>query len=123
MDDDSAPCAGCPAVAPNRLALKEHRLFTIRTFRYVALAEATSFLLLLIATAIKHGADSPEGVQILGPLHGILFLAYVLIALVIRETTGWTARQTIGVLIGAVLPFGGFVVDRWLARTGQLEAA
>lgn len=98
-------------------------MFTIRTFRYVALAEATSFLLLLIATAIKHGADSPEGVQILGPLHGILFLAYVLIALVIRETTGWTARQTIGVLIGAVLPFGGFVVDRWLARTGQLEAA
>jgi integral membrane protein len=104
----------CPATA--RLT-KEHRLSSIRTFRYVALAEATSFLALLVATYVKHAQDSSQGVQILGPIHGILFLAYVLIALMVREPARWSTRTTLGVLVAAVLPFGGFVVDRWLART------
>lgn len=98
-------------------------MFSIKTFRYVALAEATSFLLLLVATIVKHSQDAPEGVQILGPIHGILFLAYVVLALAVRAEQRWSAQATIGVLAGAVLPFGGFVVDRWLTRTGQLKAA
>ena len=98
-------------------------MFTIKTFRYVAIAEATSFLILLVATVIKYSQDAPGGVQVMGPIHGVLFLAYVTIALGVRGPAGWSVQATLGVLIGAVLPFGGFVVDRWLARTGQLGAA
>jgi integral membrane protein len=98
-------------------------LFTIKTFRYVALAEATSFLILLVAAVIKHTQDAPGGVQVMGPIHGLLFLTYVVIALNVRGPAGWSQRATIGVLAGAVLPFGGFVVDRWLSRTGQLKTA
>jgi integral membrane protein len=97
---------------------KEHRVFSIKTFRIVALAEATSFLALLTCSFAAR-----DGVPILGPIHGMLFLAYVFVALTIREAAGWTTKQTLLVLVGAVLPFGGFVVDRWLAKTGQLEAA
>jgi hypothetical protein len=39
-------------------------------------------------------------------------LAYVLIALSVRDVAGWSARTTLLVLLGAVLPFGGYVVDR-----------
>jgi integral membrane protein len=95
-------------------------VFSIKTFRYVALAEATSFLILLVVAYVVH---SEEGVNVMGPLHGTLFLAYVVIALVVARAAGWTAKQTALVLVGAVLPFGGFVVDRWLAKTGQLETA
>jgi integral membrane protein len=95
-------------------------LFSIKTFRYVALAEATSFLILLVLAFVVH---SEEGVNVMGPLHGTLFLAYVALALILARPQRWSAQVTLGVLVGAVLPFGGFVVDRWLARTGQLEAA
>ncbi|MFP5361642.1 MAG: DUF3817 domain-containing protein [Thermoleophilia bacterium] len=98
-------------------------MFSIKTFRYVALAEAVSFLVLLVMAVIKRTEDAPEGVEIMGPIHGLLFVAYVVIALGVRDSAGWSARATLGVLVGAVLPFGGFVVDRWLARTGQLETA
>ena len=98
-------------------------MFSIKTFRYVALAEATSFLILLVFAVLKRTSDEAGGVQIMGPIHGVLFLAYVVIALAVRPAAGWTGRQTLGVLVAAVLPFGGFVVDRWLARTGQLNAA
>ena len=94
----------------------------LRTFRYVALAEATSFLALLVAAVIKRTADNESGVQILGPIHGALFIAYVLIALTIRAEVGWAGKQTIWILIGAVLPFGGYVVDWWLLREQRRSA-
>lgn len=91
-------------------------MFTLKTFRVVALTEATSFLLLLIATVLKHAADAPLGVTILGPIHGLLFVGYVLIALNLRDEQGWSGKETGYILLGAVIPFGGYAVDRWLAR-------
>ena len=98
-------------------------MFSIKTFRYVALAEATSFLILLVCSVLKRTAGFEEGVPVMGGIHGALFLAYVVVALSVRPAAGWTAKQTFLVLVGAVVPFGGFVVDRWLGRTGQLETA
>ncbi len=91
-------------------------MYSLKTFRIVALAEATSFLLLLVASVLKRTADADVLVTILGPIHGILFIAYVLIALAVRPDQGWDARTTLLILLGAVVPFGGYVVDRWLAR-------
>jgi integral membrane protein len=87
-------------------------LITIQNFRYVALAEATSWLLLLVATAFKYGADGPDLAPILGPIHGILFLAYVFMTLNLREEAGWDGNTTLGVLVAAIVPFGGYVVHR-----------
>jgi integral membrane protein len=96
-------------------------VFSLKTFRVVALTEATTFLLLLVASVLKRTADAPAGVTILGPIHGVLFVAYVLIALNLKADQGWSTKETGYILLGAVLPFGGYVVDRWLARR-ELEA-
>jgi integral membrane protein len=89
---------------------------TLRNFRYVALAEATSFLALLVATVVKRTGGSELGVKILGPIHGLLFVVYVLMVWQLHKEAGWTGKQTFWILVGAVLPFGGYVVDWWLLR-------
>lgn len=89
---------------------------TIERFRRVALLEATTFLLLLVASVIKNTGGSEIGVKILGPIHGLLFVIYVLMVWQLHEEAGWTRKQTIWILVGAVLPFGGYVVDWWLVR-------
>jgi integral membrane protein len=94
----------------------------IMTFRIVALAEATSFLALLVASYLKHSGEGEVGVSVLGPIHGALFVAYVLLALRLRERLRWSPTTTFWVLAGAVLPFGGFVVDRWLVRSTAAPA-
>lgn len=94
----------------------------IRNFRYVALIEATSFLLLLVASYVKHFQDEPLGVEVLGPVHGLLFVAYVVFALMLRDPMGWNAKTTLLILAGAVVPFGGYFVDRWLERNESDEA-
>jgi integral membrane protein len=85
-----------------------------RALELTAVAEAASFLALLVATYVKHAHDEPVGVQILGPLHGALFVVYVLLVLNLAPREGWRPRVTALLLLGAVLPFGGFVVHRWL---------
>ena len=91
--------------------------------RYIALAEATSFIALLIASVVKRTGGSELGVQILGPIHGVLFIAYVVIALNLRPRVGWSGKTTFWVLVGAVVPFGGYVVDWWLLRERRSAAA
>ena len=84
----------------------------LKTFRTIALAEATSFLILLLASVVKHQFDLPLGVTILGPIHGALFLAYLITGLMVRDEAGWSIGTTLIVLFGAVVPFGGFLVDK-----------
>jgi integral membrane protein len=91
----------------------------VKAMRYTALAEATSFIALLIASYIKRTGGGELGVQILGPIHGGLFILYLIVALNLRSDAGWSARTTFWVLVGAVVPFGGYVVDWWLGREGR----
>lgn len=91
--------------------------------RYIAFAEATSFILLLIATFVKRTGGDEIGVQILGPIHGGLFLLYVAWALNIRLDMGWSGKTTFWVLVGAVVPFGGYVVDWYLLRDRDKDRA
>lgn len=95
---------------------------TIERFRRIALLEATTFLILLVASVIKNTGGSEIGVKILGPIHGLLFVVYVLMVWQLHAEAGWTRKQTIWILVGAVLPFGGYVVDWWLARRERVAA-
>ena len=95
---------------------------SLKTFRWVALIEATTFLALLLATVIKHSDGGATGVSILGPIHGALFIAYVINVFAIRNAERWTPKVTFWILLGAVLPFGGYVVDWWLARERRVAA-
>lgn len=96
---------------------------TIRSFRYLAVAEAISFLILLVGSGLKRAEVTELGVQIMGPIHGLLFIGYVAFAISLRKPAGWSLLATFWILVGAMVPFGGFVVDWWLARNHKEELA
>ncbi|MDT4956473.1 MAG: hypothetical protein QOG22_2393 [Pseudonocardiales bacterium] len=84
----------------------------VHAFRAIAVAEAISWLALIVATIVKYTADQPVGVKILGPIHGVLFIAYVVLALAVRAQLRWNAKTSLIVLVDSVLPGGGLVVAR-----------
>lgn len=89
----------------------------IRAFRIVSIAEAVSFLvLLLIAMPLKYMGDAPAAVQITGPIHGILFLAYVGLVFFVREQLRWDPKRTVLALGASVLPVAPFLVEHFWAR-------
>jgi integral membrane protein len=80
-------------------------------FRLVAMIEAVTYLVLLALVVVKRGFDGPDLVQVMGPIHGIAFIAYFFLTLAVREEQRWTGGQTILVLVASALPFGAFVVN------------
>ena len=86
--------------------------WSIRWFKVVALAEAVSYLVLLGASVAKHALDMPGAVSVMGPVHGVIFLAYLWLALLVREDLGWNLTTTLMVIVAAVIPLGGLYVER-----------
>jgi integral membrane protein len=87
---------------------------TARALRVVAVVEAISWLALIVATIVKYSTDPHKqlGVQIMGPIHGVLFLFYVGLTLEVRRRLAWNGRTTLIVLADSILPGGGFLVAR-----------
>ncbi|MFC3227505.1 DUF3817 domain-containing protein [Marinibaculum pumilum] len=87
----------------------------LRPLRLAAVAEAITLLVLIgIAVPLKHLAGLPAAVM--GPVHGTAFLAFLW--LLARSCAAgelpWRASGRL--LLGAMLPFGGLVNERWLSR-------
>ncbi len=87
-----------------------------RVLGYVAIAEAISFLVLLLAMVLKYGFDQPIGVEIMGPLHGMLFLAFVGLAVIVGSQAKWSLNRFAVVLASAVVPVAGWFVGHRLLR-------
>jgi len=92
-------------------------------FRIAALVEAVSYLVLLSAVFVKRVLEGGDAVRVLGPIHGIAFLVYFVLVLMVREEQGWTGGQTLIVLIASALPFGGFVVNQRMVHDPDIAAA
>jgi len=92
-----------------------------RVLGYVAIAEAVSFLVLLLAMVFKYGLDEPIGVEIIGPVHGALFVGFVLLAVIVGGQARWSWRRFAVVLASAVVPVAGWVVGHRLLREAAQE--
>ncbi len=83
------------------------------TFRWISLLEGLSYILLLfVAVPLKYLGGNDILVKTLGMPHGILFVAYVAFALLLRPEKKWDNRNFLFILAASVIPFGTFYVDR-----------
>ena len=86
---------------------------SINHFRKIGVYEAVSFLLLLgIAMPLKYIWGIPEMVQVIGMAHGILFILYVLGALVISQELNWNKQTLMVVIVCSMIPFGPFYAEQ-----------
>ncbi len=85
--------------------------------RLVGFLEGLSFLILLgIAMPLKYAAGEPLMVRVVGLVHGVLFLAYVLAVIQAHLEYEWPLGRSFVLFVAAFLPFGPFVADRKLLR-------
>jgi len=86
-------------------------------FRVVAIAEGISFLILLgIAMPLKYIAGKPGMVDVVGWIHGMLFISYMITGLQLKIEHEWPFKRTATAVIAAFLPFGPFILDRKILR-------
>jgi integral membrane protein len=92
-----------------------------RAFRAVAIAEAVSWVLLLAGMFVKWVLRTSElGVQLAGPVHGAVFVVYVLVTLLAWRVLRWSPDTAIRALVASVPPLCTVWFERWARRTGRL---
>jgi integral membrane protein len=92
----------------------------IGRLRVVGMVEGVSFVLLLgVAMPLKYLADMPLAVSIAGWIHGVLFVALLVVLSIVRQAHGWTLWRSAMVVVAALLPFGPFVIDGSLRREDE----
>lgn len=85
----------------------------IKIFRGISLLEGLSLLILLfIAMPIKYLLGNPEYVKHVGMAHGLLFVAYVLFAIMTKFELDWKPKTLLIVFVASVIPFGTFYIDK-----------
>ena len=87
----------------------------VHRLRLVSAPEAVSFILLLVCSVLKRTTEF-NAVPVMGMVHGVLFVLYVLFLADAWKKQGWDAKRGVLMFALSVIPTGGFFADRMLAR-------
>ena len=89
-----------------------------KAFRLISFLEGISYLLLLfVAVPIKYIQGNELYVKILGMPHGILFIGYILLAILIQKKMKWNLKAMVVISLASIIPFGTFYVDKKYLRS------
>ncbi len=71
----------------------------------------STLVLFFIAMPLKYMAGLPMAVSFVGSIHGFLFMLLGILTLMAMKKVPISFKLAVIIMIGAVLPFGPFVVD------------
>jgi integral membrane protein len=90
--------------------------------RLVGLLEALSWVGLLLGMYFKYlGTPSTEvGVKIFGPIHGGVFVAFLVTAVIAGFTLKWRVTTWLLAGVASIVPLGTVIFLIWADRTGRM---
>jgi len=90
------------------------------------MAYATGIMLLIlvfVAMPLKYLADEPGLVDLIGPVHGLLYFVYVVIVLDLAFRRRWAPWRALLVMLAGTIPFASFVAERRVTRADRVTRA
>lgn len=98
------------------------REFLAQLRRMGTIEGISTLVLFFVAMPLKYLGGVPMAVTIVGPIHGVLFLILAAMCAIAVERVPIGRGLGAAGICAAVVPFGPFVVDRWLARVAKAPA-
>lgn len=85
----------------------------LRTLKIVALLEGISLLILFgVGMPLKYYYGMKHATQDIGMAHGVLFIAYCLLVLIMAGQKKWGFKIILLSLLASIVPFGTFIADK-----------
>ncbi|MEK6479820.1 DUF3817 domain-containing protein [Catalinimonas sp. 4WD22] len=93
----------------------------IGQLRIAAIMEGISYILLLAVTMpLKYLADMPEPNMFVGYAHGLLFIWYVGLVLLVAYSYRWNFKPTAIALAASLIPAATFYVEAKMLKDKKL---
>jgi len=85
----------------------------LRFFKIIALLEGISMLLLyFFAMPLKYIFENPNYIRPIGMSHGLLFIGYIILAIMLKYEENWSSKKFVTVALASILPFGTFYIEK-----------
>jgi integral membrane protein len=96
----------------------------LRNYRVAAWVTGVGLLLLVfVAMPMRYVFGDPRGVAIVGPLHGFLYMGYIVCTLLLAERCRWKPVWALVVLLAGTVPIASFVAERKVTEQVRARAA
>ena len=87
-------------------------MITVSILKRIALVETISWTLLIVAIVLDRAADWHAGISIMGPIHGVLFLALAAVAVGVTVNQKWPISRLVKMFFSSFVPiYGYFLID------------
>lgn len=89
----------------------------LRFFKIIALLEGISMILLyFFAMPLKYMFENPSYIRPIGMSHGLLFIGYIILAIMLKYEENWSVKKFGIVALASILPFGTFYIEKKYLR-------
>ena len=88
-------------------------ILMLQCFRAISIFEGLSYIAIL---SISFGFLSRDYVSILGMVHGVLFMFYLLLSLIVSNKQKWPPLILLSLFIASIVPFAFIGVEIFLSR-------
>ena len=87
----------------------------LRRFEVMAFVVGVGLLILCLEVVLHYGFDN-DSLAWWSPIHGVLYLLYVVTTADLGMRVRWSLARMVGVMLAGVVPFFSFVMERKVAR-------
>ena len=94
----------------------------LRRFKIMAVVVGIGLLILCLEIVLHYGFDN-ESLAWWSPIHGVLYMLYLVTTVDLGFKVRWPLTKTVGVMLAGVVPFFSFVMERKVAREVQARDA
>lgn len=97
-------------------------------FRVIAYVVGVVLLLLTAAVVLRYGFGHPQFSQMISPVHGFLYMLYVVAVFDLGRRVGWSLGRMVLVMLAGTVPLMSFyaervVTRRWIAAPASATSA
>ncbi len=90
---------------------------TLVRYRVMAYVVGVGLLVLvLVGVPLQYAAGKPAVVQVVGPVHGFLYIVYLVTVADLARRFRLGLGKVIALVAAGFVPFLAFVVERWMTR-------
>lgn len=80
-------------------------------------------LILVVGMIAKYAFDSPTLVEVVGPIHGFLYVIYLLTVIDLALKAKFSIVRTLLVMLAGTIPFVSFVAEHFVTRDVRAQIA
>ncbi|OUC90617.1 DUF3817 domain-containing protein [Streptosporangium minutum] len=95
----------------------------LKPFRILAYVVGVMLLVLVTCIVLRYGFDIEGPSKIVSPIHGFLYMLYLVATMNLGMKARWSWPYIVGVMLAGTVPLLSFVFERKVTRRVEAELA